>query len=1105
MQELKGKKYKEEEIIQQHLTDSESTHSSAVSDPVWAFLLKLHQRYATKTGQLQEDARHAFKKYLDDKYSPDEAKNKPLHDAYSHLTTVLDQPISHFDVVPENLVTKIKTEFTTQTTEKTATVMPLTTVFSLIYQATMDQDCYPTSSSAENRLLTLCNTLEILHRSKPKICHTGVRNDLAHTLNLIFKFPGSKNPVLFLDDIDTALLSWIKQKARDFLETFGKWSNTTYHKLMLQWLKTGETPGEFIKLFSASDPKKLETTIIHDYIARKLKVLGLNPAEYKIKINGFLDPEALKYLQIPVQPGELYYALHGVFNQPEKTGNSLRDQAFSQLKLDVEARLVSGQINVETEPQLIQEFQQFLIMDQAFVLCKKYRSVFINQLNFDISFIEQTCKTFYQKNQLVSQSNLESKREFKTQQTELSFKDIHSFITQAHRLLQDSHTVWIENFFTLYQDSNLETKQRLYATWFSLHELGKTTAPDDWLEAIYQKSEHSESGSIVRISPVDINRIVLHALRISPKKWTTLFERTYALALEQLDGEEFEGLLTRQFRDNAYPEELRTQLRFIKTLRDRHVAAGESKSTQAMENIPYPTGEEFFLPVTYWVGDNYFSLGSLFSMSHHLSPDQHASLIEEIGAQQLHLVINYFLDFRCVLYLMVPEQRGNFITMIGSEKLKKIIWNHVHFKEIFSLLNKDQAKNVLEMLSDDIYTLFDRYESLSSVLSSLNKDQHENFLRALGPVKLRAIIQNECQLFGILRHLNKQTRKSLFALMQGEPLQAIIENRTRLNTVLFPLKTELSPNSINLINLEQLWAIMPSKSNFESVLRHLNNTQRQNILTAIGTFKLNYAYYDMEDLSLILSCLNTEQYGNLLTTISSELHFVSRQCLHHLDMEQCELFFPVYKNDVLALLSEEYGFQLGRWRSHAARMDALKQGIHQLNSIKEIYDFLSKELEAYDSQAKNSKDPVLSPITGFSRYNQKDLFLNKQKSRYYQALQKAKNSFGFSERPNPPMASTLPLNTSTTARLETKKEADASPKTAINITASSSALPYQNFSASVRKEKKGDAEDNQSNPVSETISSNVSSASFFYSPEVYSTSSRSNTLSSSASITLKPD
>lgn len=1107
MQEFKGKNDKEKEIVQKHIDDVESTHSSAVSDPVWGFLLKLHQRYVTKAGELQEDSASVFRKYLNEKHSPDEAKNKALHAAYSHLNSIMDQPVNRFDVIPEHLIVRIDPELQSKTTvkfdDKTETVMPLITVFSLIYQATMDPACFPKSSSQEQRLLTLCNALEILHQQKPKICHQGVRNDLAHTLNLTFKFPDAEKPVLFLDDIDTALLAWIKQKARDFLKTFSQWSNATYVKLMLQWVKTGETPEEIIKLLNAQHPEKNGTTILRDYIERQLEILYLNPADYKKKLDNFLDSSYLTYLQMPVEAGELYYAVREVFNQPETIKDPLRDQAFSNFKMEVEARLVSGQITPKMESDLIQEMQQFLLIDKAFVLNQTYQSIFIAQSELEVESLDQSCRDFYRKYQSIS----ESKRESKIQSTERSVETAESFITGANRYLQDSQVSWVENFFIMYRSApNLESSQRLYAKWFSLHELGKVAAPDVWLEKIYLKSEQSGTASVIRISPYEVNRIVLHVLRVSPKKWTSLFAKTYALVLEQLDGEEFEGSLTRQFRDNSYPEDFRAQLRFMNVLRDSHRSVGEAKSqwgpTTETHLLPmthgagnnffgFGSGQTFFFPSTYWAGNHVNYLSSMFTMAQYLNPEQQKQLVEEVGAERIRTIIQTSINLSWVLNNSNPEQQKNFLEALGSEQLRKIIKNHFAIT-IINYLDIDQTRNALEMLGNEhVSNITGDYEEFLGILLTLKKENHGDFLKTLDHVKLKKIIQNEYQFFRVLKHLDKQQYGNFLQLIGSEHLHAIIGNGVHLSSVLLYSKREKYWELPKILYSDPLIAMVSNKKQLLSVLSHLNAEQRHEIQSAIGF------NYDRDDLRTILDCLNLEQSINFLTAISYELHKHIRESLSQLKIEQCEFFFPVYQTYVLGILDKEYGFQFGHWRSHSARMEALKQEIKGLRSIREIYDLLSNELEAYSSQASHKKDPVRSPIPGFSFFKKQDLRQKKEESRYYLAVEKAKTYFGFLKVP-PSLTISDKLSVVSTRSLEAKREVEIPQENTLDFDASKpETSSYSMFSSSIREEKKGDPEENvisKSSPeVSSSSAVSIPTPSFFYRPEIQSTSSSSNT------------
>lgn len=1098
----------EEKMIQQHLADAENTHTSAVSDPVWGFLLKIYQRYATKPGGL-EDARPLFKKYLEGK---SETKYNPLKDAYSHLTTIFDQPMNSFDRVPEHLIAKLDPKLRPPVTTlngKTETYISLIDVFSLIYHATMDQACFPESSSTENRLLTLCNALKILHQRKPGICHTGTRNDLVHTLNVVYTLPGALTPVVFLDDIDTALLGWIKQQARNFLNILREWLNViSYHKPMLEWVKTGETPGEIIKLFNAPHPQKTETTIIRNYIEQQLEAFDLNPIDYKNKLDNFLNSEALKYLQMPLEPGELYYVVNDIFNQPETIGDSVRDQALSQFKLEVEARLVSGQITAGTEPQFIQELQQFLQVDKAFVFYQKYRSVFITQTDFDVSFLEKTCKDFYQKTQAQSPSNLESKRESKAQEAELPLEKLQVFVTEANRFLQDSHVSWIENFFTVYRLApDIETKQKLYAKWYTLCELGKVVALDEWLKVIYQKSEQSEGSRIVHISPYEVNRIVSHAIHTSPKKWTALFTETYALVLEQLEGNEFDGFLTRQFRDNAYPEDLRTQLRFIKVLRNPHISVAEAKSTQASESLQYPDEEEeeneIIFPMAYWI-DSQHALESLFDVSYQLAPDQHARLIEELDTKQLQNINKsaYFLG--TVLYHLNPEQHGNLLTKLGAEHLRGICKNDAILISMLERLDMEIRQHLLRKLdAGHLKTIIKDAYTLSRVLGLLDAEPGKNLMTMLGEHLKTRIIRDFHQLTAALNTNRENTDHgiNLLAAISSEHFQLILEDGHQLGSVLESISTQQCQNLLRAIAANQLLRIIiQDHYQLVRVFKCLDDAeQARNFLAEIGFEKVRSLFQDDEHITDVFSGLDSNQKDNLLATIEDELHILIKEglqlialldCLNiqqgqkilraiggeqlqkiltnapglafflgrypglqtnflkildqrlktiiregfflarilenlheeyhivllrmldreqfqdsckdkqdlwsvfsYLNPKQRDFFLPAYKKHVISILSDEYAFKFGHWRSHSARMDALKREINRRDSIKDIYNLLSRELEAYRSQADsaNKNPPVHSLIPKFNVFKKEDLLQNEQQSRYYRAVESAKD------------------------------------------------------------------------------------------------------------------
>lgn len=868
--ETKRENYKEASIVQKHIDNSQSTHARAVENPIWAFLLKLHERYKSKPGELKEDSITSFKKYLDDKYSLKDDKNKAILAAFQHLKNVLAQPVNVFDVVPKALLSKIETESQPKTAEafgdKSEIVIPLASVFSLIYQATIDQTCFPSSSSVENRLLTLCNTIQTLHQIKPSICHAGVRNDLAHTLNLTFIFPDSETPVLFLDDINSAILSLIKQKARHFLKVFRKEANTLYHALMLEWIKTEETPLSIIDLLNAKVPEKSQSTILRDYVEEQLKVFEFDPADYKPKLESFLSTESLKCLEIPVESGELYYAVRDIFSQPKNVGDQFRDQALDRFRSEAETRL-KDPVTAEMEKLFIQELQQFFQVDKAFVLSQNYRSKLITQSDLEVDALEKMCRDFYQKYAADSRSARESKREYQAEQDN-PLEKVSNFITKTNKFLRDAHIPWIENFFAMYHSASndLSVQNKLYAQWFSLYELGKVEATDEWLEKICQRSEQSEAGIIVSMGPYEVNRVVMHALFTSPKKWSVLFAEMFALVLKQLNGEEFEGSLTRQFRDNSYPEDFRVQLGFIKALRDQHSLGTETKSTQAQEDVSYPVGKLPVFPMLYWAKDH-SAIVFILSKSFKLAPDQHARVIESIGGiKQIQANISDGNQLVSILGYWNFEQRGNFLTSLDRSWFQEIVQNTNQLYTISRFLNPEHQETFLALLgSARLQIIIENGMLLQSTLRGLNMQQRGHLLTLLGADHLKLIITNGDQFHLILDCLNVEHLGNLLTMLGCEWFKGIIQNADHFNLVLTWLKPGQHGNLLTLLGSEYLRIIIKDANQFKAILEHVNAEQYGNFLTLLGGEHLRIIIQDANQFSSIIWYLGPEQQGTLLT------------------------------------------------------------------------------------------------------------------------------------------------------------------------------------------------------------------------------------------------
>ena len=321
------------------------------------------------------------------------------------------------------------------------------------------------------------------------LCHTGVRHEALMSLNKIY--PGAD----FVIDVNFFILFCLKEGLKQvFLNWRGR-DRVDYSRVMVAWGLREELP-DTITLILAG---------IKKFIESQLRTKGINPEAYTAKIDEALEVSNVReYFPAAADDASRYLShicLYEVDGLPSVLGGRVR-ALVEQAGVDL------------TDTQLINQLSLFSVVGKLITELRKYQAI-LTQLPRGQSITEEDIRLIH--GYLSSYEACERLPEECDERDRALLEKAAEAIEVAK---QDALEDWVANYFVRIQESESIERKQLSKQLNNPAYWNKIQIPDIWLETVF-------SGEEVHLRPYEINRILLHALRVAPVEWSELFAQRF--------------------------------------------------------------------------------------------------------------------------------------------------------------------------------------------------------------------------------------------------------------------------------------------------------------------------------------------------------------------------------------------------------------------------------------------------------------------------------------------------------------------------------------------------------------------------------------------------
>jgi hypothetical protein len=888
------------------------------------------------------------------------------------------------------------------------TIYPLKEVVALVYLATMNSAAYAKEKNQESqdrRLETLFTAIKTMHQEK-KRCSLGVRHDLVGTLNLTY--PGIR--ILPPKEL---LLNRI---AFDYIEEhLEKFTTERQRALLLIWVKQTEMPDELIAVLKSSE----NTGKMVTRIQTTLSELGIKKAEIDSFIEQFEDyihdEDVLPYISAVARAKKSARDLWS-FIHPALRPDTLLNHAH---------RIITQWVEDKWQPdgnnQLVADFTA---VNQALNDLRLHERELRNwnegRLTASrINKVKEICDTFAKTVQPIR-----GKQELNDGQ---GSKDDDSSPKGDREIFQkfqnavlayksDERVDLIENIFAQFFASQPAQKNQLIQTTRDPVFIEKTVVSDKLIREWHSKSE----AGTLELSPYQINRILLSAIIINPKKWSESFAALTNEAYDfiqrsfgQAEGAGTSGAL----RKDSYPDSLMAQIKYLLDYRSREDAVNDTDEQRASaRDFPFYTtmllnGERFNLIQD---GDDLAAALRVTSF-----PEK-AQLLEAVQ-NQLPDLITSAGQFASVLWHIYPQQRITVFNRLGN-KLPSLITSTKQFSSACFFLRSEQRTVLFDAIRERLPALITNGDELVYALEPLKQEQRSAIFIAVQN-RLSRLIKNRDQRQKVALYLNERQRTKLHRSLQEE-LPMLITNigQLRLALDLFDYKHEKKalldaihnraaltvtdidklskligrlqfhglhqhPLIVNIVRT-QLPALITNTEQFTRALQWLHPDERTTVFNAIQA-RLPSLITSIEQLKRVFTYLNPEQHAAMLIAMQNQLpglitsaddlfwilmgrKLEQRTAL--LSAVQNQLPKLITKAEVINMLLSLFSLRLNpdSSRPHMVAYDIILDAIADqlpslIKSAKQLADllsYLSQEKQAMVLKALQSQLPNLIANTG---------------------------------------------------------------------------------------------------------------------------------------------
>ena len=792
----------------------ENTMNHFTVASVATVLIRLEQKYlANQSGQAKELTISQCIKDIKQRFQTIFENEPTLAAVLNYITTTIDAPANELDRV---------TVF--QNGETIERVILLKETLVLVFMALSDKTAYQVlePSDAEkdliDRMRTLYNCLNKLVEAP--VCHVGQRNEITFCLNK--SYPG----VNIIEDINAFLMETLV----GFIETkLGLLPAEQQFSLLCQRLHPEETENAVYNKFLAPFKKDAEHVL-----ETRCQDNGINPQDNELrkKITDFI--KALSMLPAPVgihrtgpQARTLFEVLY--YTRPHLLDAPLT-LCLNRVKADLHACKTFADFTAKGLPQWVDYYELW----QAI---KKYQALpFLgaeeNQLKDVIAHLLTRLPAYFQR---FPEADNDTVTAIDTAK-QLFIKETSAF-KKAHNI------GFIENFFGLWDSADKKTRYQLYSRL--RHEQEKIRLSDSTL-AHYIES--NRAGQVLHITPYIINRILLHALLVSPQQWTPVFyacfSRIFTFIRDRFrsEGNEVANAgIADSLLQSSYPTTLIRQLAFL-DLVHREPNPGRENLGVAFDGFLIPANLD---------GIQCQSLEPfIFYMNHMPMVSESAFCRLLRSGDGLLPTLSDIYQLSSVL-LSIPEaSRITFMQILEPETLKQIIKNGNELANISRQLPEASRMTFIQTLgAETVKQLIKNGGAIANILEQLPEASRMTFIQILGAETVKQIIKDGLELVDILKQLPEASRMTFIQTLGAETVKQLIKNGGAIANILEQLPEASRMTFIQTLGTETVKQLIKNGGAIANILEQLPEASRMTFMQTLGAETLKQIIKDWSHLA----------------------------------------------------------------------------------------------------------------------------------------------------------------------------------------------------------------------------------------------------------------
>jgi hypothetical protein len=518
-------------------------------------------------------------------------------------------------------------------------------------------------------------------------CDTGNRNDLLSTLNYVHR------DILIIDDYDL----FLRSSAKDWL--ISKWEKGAHKKELfsrvVKYIK-------FIKNENNIELSDIDRDSLIEHWKLNLEACGLNWENAEKQALGIVN--SFYFIDIPILP-------------------SYQNEMLALIQLDELHECVS----LNNLPLYLNSYQEQI--ENAYQM--SFKCIEFDELNDKGLTLFVRCLQFLQKidphvNRVGGDAEmkdiLESKERIGKLVEHWSFSGQNNYSVINEELVKSEEQLskslakvpyyhFIENIFAIWANTlnNLSendefTKLWQSSIWLSIESLPESSwhVTDSEIQRIFKSGMTSDDSFIIDVTPYQINKFILHALKSSPNEWSDLFTgsfKTLVSFLGGLDENNQQSENSRQLRRSSYPNKFLNQLKSLLWLRENK----EDQNVISDEFVP----SNWYMPCKL----NNLNVAQFINIFH-----RWFSLVEGGGVDDVEQI-----DFTALLKSFVSELTLSELNELMSDAL--FCDNLFEATLVIHLLPIEKRENFALHIADRISDI----ERLELVLIALSENQRLRF------------------------------------------------------------------------------------------------------------------------------------------------------------------------------------------------------------------------------------------------------------------------------------------------------------------------------------------------------------------------------------------